>query len=178
MKNWIRNVKSAICNFIAYSVLGCFCVTAVRGEPTLNGEQRWEQSAMYTESETAVDWVDYVNPLMGTASTPELSAGNTYPTISLPFGMNTWSPQTGTMNDGGLYTYTSNYLYGIRQTRQASYWIKDYGQFALMPVNSKNKYTAEKRKSWFSHKAETVHPYYYKVYLPDHHSYAELSASE
>src|SRR5690606_32932445 len=60
------------------------------------------------------DWVDYVNPLMGTASTPELSAGNTYPTISVPFGMNTWSPQTGTKNDGGLYTYTANYLYGIR----------------------------------------------------------------
>src|SRR3546814_7960758 len=90
------------------------------------------------------DWVDYVNPLMGTASTPELSAGNTYPTISVPFGMNTWSPQTGKKNDGGLYTYTANYLYGIRQTRQASYWIKDYGQFSLMPVNSRNKFSEER----------------------------------
>jgi len=124
------------------------------------------------------DWVDYVNPLMGTASTPELSAGNTYPTISVPFGMNTWSPQTGTKNDGGLYTYTANYLYGIRQTRQASYWIKDYGQFSLMPVNSRGKFSEERRKSWFSHKTETVHPYYYNVYLADHHARAEVSASE
>ncbi len=133
---------------------------------------------MGTKQDTLEQWVDYVNPLMGTASTPELSAGNTYPTISLPFGMNTWSPQTGTINDGGLYTYTSNYLYGIRQTRQASYWIKDYGQFSLMPVNSRNKYPEERRKSWFSHKAEKVHPYYYSVYLPDHQADIELSASE
>lgn len=124
------------------------------------------------------DWVDYVNPLMGTASTPELSAGNTYPTISVPFGMNTWSPQTGTKDDGGLYTYTANYLYGIRQTRQASYWIKDYGQFSLMPVNSRTKFSEEGRKSWFSHKSEIVHPYYYKVYLADHHAHAEVSATE
>src|SRR5690606_32894734 len=124
------------------------------------------------------EWVDYVNPLMGTASTPELSAGNTYPTISVPFGMNTWSPQTGTKDDGGLYTYTANYLYGIRQTRQASYWIKDYGQFSLMPVNSRNKFSEERRKSWFSHKTETVHPYYYNVYLADHHARAEVSATE
>lgn len=122
--------------------------------------------------------VDYVNPLMGTASTPELSSGNTYPTISLPFGMNTWSPQTGKNDDGGLYTYTSNYLYGIRQTRQASYWIKDYGAFSVMPVNSATKFTEEGRKSWFSHKAETAHPYYYKVYLADHHAHAEVTATE
>lgn len=122
--------------------------------------------------------VDYVNPLMGTASTPKLSAGNTYPTISLPFGMNTWSPQTGTKDDGGLYTYTANYMYGIRQTRQASYWIKDYGQFSLMPVNSREKFSDERRKSWFSHKTEVVHPYYYRVYLADHHTHAEITATE
>ncbi len=40
------------------------------------------------------DPVDYVNPLMGTASTYELSTGNTYPAIALPWGMNFWTPQT------------------------------------------------------------------------------------
>ena len=44
-----------------------------------------------------VDPVDLVNPLMGTASKPELSNGNTYPTIALPWGMNFWTPQTGMM---------------------------------------------------------------------------------
>ncbi|HTN38123.1 MAG TPA: GH92 family glycosyl hydrolase [Arachidicoccus sp.] len=122
--------------------------------------------------------VDYVDPLIGTFSTTALSAGNTYPTIGRPFGMNTWSPQTGDNLDRGLYTYQSNFIYGFRQTRQASYWIGDYGQFSLMPVNSVNQFTQESRKSWFSHKAETVSPYFYKVYLGDHHAHVALTATE
>ncbi|SHG00588.1 hypothetical protein SAMN05444405_1201, partial [Bacteroides luti] len=38
--------------------------------------------------------VDYVNPLIGSQSTYELSTGNTYPAIALPWGMNFWVPQT------------------------------------------------------------------------------------
>ena len=52
------------------------------------------------------DFVDYVNPLMGTDSKPELSNGNTYPAIALPWGMNLWTPQTGRMGDGWAYQYT------------------------------------------------------------------------
>lgn len=33
-----------------------------------------------------VNPVDYVNPLMGTQSSFELSTGNTYPAIALPWG--------------------------------------------------------------------------------------------
>ena len=36
----------------------------------------------------AKDWTQYVNPLMGTQSSYELSTGNTYPAISRPWGMN------------------------------------------------------------------------------------------
>ncbi len=122
--------------------------------------------------------VDFVDPLIGTLSTPQLSAGNTYPAVLLPFGMNTWSPQTGRRNDGGLYTYSANYLYGIRQTRQASYWIRDYGQFSFMPVTSRNNFTEDKRKSWFSHKTETATPYYYKTYLGDSHAEVEVTPTE
>ena len=38
------------------------------------------------------DYTQYVNPLMGTLSSFELSAGNTYPAIALPWGMNFWTP--------------------------------------------------------------------------------------
>ena len=51
----------------------------------------------------ATNYADYVNPLMGTQSTYELSAGNTYPAIARPWGMNFWSPQTGKMGDGWMY---------------------------------------------------------------------------
>ena len=43
----------------------------------------------------AKDWTQYVNPLMGSQSTFELSTGNTYPAIARPWGMNFWTPQTG-----------------------------------------------------------------------------------
>ena len=41
------------------------------------------------------DPVDYVNTLVGTASTFALSTGNTYPATAVPWGMNFWTPQTG-----------------------------------------------------------------------------------
>ena len=43
----------------------------------------------------AADEVDYVSTLVGTASKFELSTGNTYPAIAMPWGMNFWVPQTG-----------------------------------------------------------------------------------
>ena len=81
--------------------------------------------------------VDYVNPLMGTQSTVALSAGNTYPAIARPWGMNFWMPQTGTMGNGWAYVYTDNQIRGFKQTHQPSPWINDYGQFSLMPVTGK-----------------------------------------
>ena len=56
----------------------------------------------------AKDWTQYVNPLMGSQSSFELSTGNTYPAIARPWGMNFWTPQTGKMGDGWQYTYTAN----------------------------------------------------------------------
>lgn len=128
------------------------------------------------------DPVEYVNPLMGTASSLELSNGNTYPAIALPFGMNCYSPQTSkTAEDkmaNFIYTYQSNYTYGFKQTHQPSIWIKDYGQFMVMPVTRRNGFSEEDRKSWYSHKAETAKPYYYSSYLADHHVRAEITPTE
>jgi predicted alpha-1,2-mannosidase len=121
--------------------------------------------------------VDWVNPLMGTDSKRELSNGNTYPAIALPWGMNFWMPQTGKMGDGWAYTYDADKIRGFKQTHQPSPWINDYGQFSLMPVVGM-KIDQDQRASWFSHKAETVHPYYYKVYLADHDITAEITPTE
>lgn len=58
--------------------------------------------------------VDYVSTLVGTESTLALSSGNTYPAIARPWGMNFWTPQTGKMGDGWVYTYTANKIRGIK----------------------------------------------------------------
>lgn len=122
--------------------------------------------------------VDYVNPLMGTQSVHSLSNGNTYPAISRPWGMNFWTPQTGKMGDGWMYTYTAEKIRGFRQTHQPSPWINDYGQFSIMPVTGKLAFTEDDRASWFSHKSEKVKPYYYSVYLADYDVTTEMTATE
>ncbi len=121
---------------------------------------------------------DYVNPLIGSQSTYQLSTGNTYPAIARPWGMNFWVPQTGKMGDGWVYTYTENKIRGFKQTHQPSPWINDYGQFSIMPVVGGPIFDQNKRASWFSHKAEIARPYYYKVYLADHDVVTEITPTE
>lgn len=122
--------------------------------------------------------VDYVSTLVGTQSKHALSTGNTYPAVAMPWGMNFWTPQTGTMGDGWAYTYDADKIRGFKQTHQPSPWINDYGQFAIMPVTGKVAFDQDERASWFSHKAETATPYYYKVYLADHDVTAEFAPTE
>ena len=127
---------------------------------------------------TVSDPVDFVNTLVGTQSKFELSTGNTYPAVALPWGMNFWSPQTGNMGDGWMYVYSADKIKGFKQTHQPSPWINDYGQFAIMPVTDKPVFDQEKRASWFSHKAEIAKPYYYSVYLADHDVTTEIAPTE
>ena len=126
----------------------------------------------------AKDYSDYVNPLVGTQSTFELSTGNTYPAIARPWGMNFWTPQTGKMGDGWQYTYTATKIRGFKQTHQPSPWINDYGQFSIMPMVNKPEFNEDRRASWFSHKGETAKAYYYKVYLAEYDIVTEMSPTE
>lgn len=122
--------------------------------------------------------VDFVNPLMGSDSKPDLSNGNTYPAIALPWGMNFWTPQTGKMGDGWIYTYSADKIRGFKQTHAPSPWMNDYGQFSIMPVTGKPVFNEDERASWFSHKSETVKPYYYSVYLADYDITTEITPTE
>ncbi|WP_256006942.1 GH92 family glycosyl hydrolase [Pedobacter deserti] len=128
--------------------------------------------------EKVTDPVEWINPLMGTFSKPSLSNGNTYPTIAVPWGMNFWTPQTGKMGDGWAYTYDADKIRGFKQTHQPSPWMNDYGQFSVMPVTGKKRFTQDERASWFSHKAEVVKPYYYSVYLADADVTTEITPTE
>lgn len=122
--------------------------------------------------------LDFVNPLMGTDSKPELSNGNTYPTVAVPWGMNYWTPQTGKIGNGWTYTYAADKLRGFKQTHQPSPWMNDYGQFAIMPLTGPKRFTEDARASWFSHKAEVSRPDYYKVYLADSDVTTEITPTE
>ncbi len=127
---------------------------------------------------SAAEPVDYVSTLVGTLSKHSLSTGNTYPAIALPWGMNFWTPQTGRMGNGWQYVYSDDKIRALKLTHQPSPWINDYGQLALMATTGAPVFDEDRRASWFSHKAETATPYYYRVYLADWDVVAELSPTE
>ena len=122
--------------------------------------------------------VDYVSTLVGTESKYSLSTGNTYPAIALPWGMNFWVPQTGKNGDGWTYTYAADKIRGFKQTHQPSPWINDYGVFSIFPETGRPVWDENKRASWFSHKAETATPYYYRAYLADYDVVTEIAPTE
>ncbi|MEH3103608.1 MAG: GH92 family glycosyl hydrolase [Sphingomonas phyllosphaerae] len=147
--------------------IAALCAGAMIATPATSGAQDAPAAA-----------IDLVNPLMGTDSSYELSYGNTYPAIALPFGMNAWTPVTGKMGDGWGYTYSAHRINGIKQTHQPSPWMNDYAAFALLPMTGALKVKEADRASWFSHKAEVSTAYGYKVYLADYDVTAEVAPTE
>lgn len=123
-------------------------------------------------------YIELVNPLVGTDSDHSLSNGNTYPAIAVPWGMNFWTPQTGEMGNGWAYTYDAKTIRGIKQTHQPSPWINDYAAFSLMAVTGDLKFRENDRASYFSHKAEVSKPNYYSVYLADYDVSMEVTPTE
>lgn len=109
------------------------------------------------------DLVHYVNTLQGTNSKHELTRGNTYPTTALPFGMHTWTAQTGRNGDGWKYQYFKDKIRGFQQAHQCSSWTRDYAVFSLMPMVDELVVDENKREAKFSHQNEIAKPNYYKV---------------
>jgi len=117
--------------------------------------------------------LDYVDPLIGTDTSLEFSNGNSFPAVSMPFGMTTWTPQTGEKN--WLYTYAADRFQGLRATHSPSVWMGDYGSFTLMPMVGPVKTNPRHRAAKFSHDCESAKPHYYKVVLEESGIIAEMS---
>ena len=116
---------------------------------------------------------DLPDPLVGTDSRYELSHGNTYPAVFLPFAMSNWTPQTGA--GGWQYQYSKNKITGFRSTHRPSAWMNDWGSFALMPVTGGLRLAPEERASTFRHEAEDARAWRYRVRLDDYGIDAEVA---
>ncbi len=132
---------------------------------------------LLANSSNAQNLVQYVNTLQGTNSKHEITYGNTYPTTALPFGMNTWTPQTGKNGDGWKYQYFKKTIRGFQQAHQCSSWSNDYAVFSLMPVLDSLQVDEDKRATGFTHANEIAKPHYYKVKL-DNNITTEISPTE
>lgn len=76
---------------------------------------------------------DYINILGGTDSRKDFSHGNTLPLITRPWGFGSWSIQSNNNNEDPTWFFhpKDRGFYGLRNTRQPSPWISDYGEFLL-----------------------------------------------
>lgn len=149
-------------------------------------------SAGIINAQNSSNYIDFVNPLVGTKN-----MGHTYPGACVPFGMVQLSPETETEpyeKDGKYnplaYRYCSGYQYndktiiGFSHTHFSGTGHSDLGDFLIMPTVGKvilNKGTAENPetgyRSRFNHNTEIAMPDYYSVMLDDYGIKAELTST-
>lgn len=113
--------------------------------------------------------VDYVNPLIGTASTgfaKGLDGGGTMPSVGTPFGMTNFVAQTGENYMSRMnYFYETDSVIGFLASHQPTVWMGDYGYVSVMPQIGDLKLLPADRGLTFDHKNEISKPYYYSVVM-------------
>ncbi len=126
---------------------------------------------------------DYVRPLVGTAG----REGNTFPGVSVPFGMMQLSPDTEQTNNNTCsgYAYEDPTIIGFSLTHLTGTGCPDLGDFLFVPqIGQPALFRGAKEKpsegfqSAFSHGEETASAGYYKVKLQKAGITVELTAGE
>ena len=143
-------------------------------------------------AQRTTDYVQYVNPLIGTQK-----MGHTYPGATVPFGSVQLSPDTDQQphNVGGKYNkdtykYCAGYQYddreivGFSHTHFSGTGHSDLGDFLVMPTVGPLQLEPGTKgdpksgfRSAFSHSNETAEAGYYKVLLEDDNILAEMTAT-
>ena len=138
------------------------------------------------------NFIQYVNPLIGTQK-----MGHTYPGATVPFGSVQLSPDTDEqpINIGGKYNkdtykYCAGYQYddreivGFSHTHFSGTGHSDLGDFLIMPTVGGLQLTPGDKgdsrsgfRSAFSHSTEVAEADYYKVLLEDDNILAEMTAT-
>ncbi|MBV5314166.1 MAG: GH92 family glycosyl hydrolase [Prolixibacteraceae bacterium] len=136
------------------------------------------------------DFTQYVNPIIGTAPTTTESGlkhgGGTennamvQPSVTMPFGMTNWSPQTTNTEKKCVssYYYKDTLITGFR----GSHWLsgsctQEYGSTAVMPIFGQLVCNPAKRGSTYDHATEISKPNYYKVELGTYQITSEMTAT-
>ena len=138
------------------------------------------------------NYIQYVNPLIGTRK-----MGHTYPGATVPFGSVQLSPDTdeqpylvGGKYNPETYRYCAGYQYddktivGFSHTHFSGTGHSDLGDFLLMPTIGDLQLEPGQRddpktgfRSAFSHSTEVAEADYYRVRLDDDNILAEMTAT-
>ncbi len=106
--------------------------------------------------------------------------GQTIPAVTVPNGMNFWTPQTRDTEQKCIapYYYSDSRLQGFRN----SHWLvggctQDYGSMTLMPLGKSLRMLPEERGAIMDKNTETAAPDYYSVFLPDEGLQTEMTGT-
>ena len=128
----------------------------------------------YGQQPAAANYVDLVNPFIGTGG-----HGHTFPGASVPFGMVQLSPDTRLEGWDGCSAYhgTDSVIYGFSHTHLSGTGCSDYGDILLMPVTGNVSLANYGFASLFSKADEKASPGYYKTDLKTFNIQAEMTAT-
>ncbi len=133
------------------------------------------------------DYVQYVNPFIGTGSVDSLSlSGSNFPGAVYPWGLVQLSPDTRDNPEDPCsgYDYADTTIVGFSHTHLSGTGVADLFDFLFMPYQGKICWQATGQgqehpgyQSAFSHRNEQAHPGYYRVFLDRSEINVELTAS-
>ncbi|KAI1273209.1 glycoside hydrolase family 92 protein [Xylaria sp. FL0933] len=111
--------------------------------------------------------LNYVNPHIGTYGTSPNDNGGMVPSVSVPFGMTRWTPQTRENYISQVpYHDNDTFVHGFQATHQPAIWMGELGQIVLMPGwGNEVKPAFEQRGLSFHKEDEVSSPYVYEVLL-------------
>lgn len=111
--------------------------------------------------------LQYVNPKIGTYGLSPNGNGGMIPSVSVPFGMTRWTPQTReNYISQAPYHDADEYIHGFQATHQPAIWMGELGQVVLTPGwGSEVKPLFEQRGLAFRKRDEIATPYVYEILL-------------
>ena len=107
-----------------------------------------------------MNYLDYVNTKIGTASCFSYSNGNISPLTALPFASASFMLETRTDGEFLYYHPLDRVTTGIRLTHKLSPWIRDHGNITILPTSGYNVCFSEKRRSGFRPSNAVMSPAY------------------
>ncbi|KAI2618020.1 glycoside hydrolase family 92 protein [Hypomontagnella submonticulosa] len=138
--------------------------------PGLTGKT---EEGLHSRSSSAPDYhansgvLRYVNPKIGTYGISPNDNGGMIPSVSVPFGMTRWTPQTRENFISQVpYHDTDSFIHGFQATHQPAIWMGELGQVVLTPGWAQEvKPLFEQRGLVFRKADEVSTPYVYEVLL-------------
>ncbi|KAI1373953.1 glycoside hydrolase family 92 protein [Hypoxylon crocopeplum] len=133
-------------------------------EPGKAAQPRDDSSSTYHANAGVLQ---YVNPKIGTYGISPNDNGGMIPSVSVPFGMTRWTPQTRENFISQVpYHDADAFIHGFQATHQPAIWMGELGQVVLTPGWAQEvKPLFEQRAMAFRKGDEVSTPYVYEVLL-------------